>query len=728
MESTMTRHLSVLFILISCLLAFSGEIEAQDYSNVTAIAQYYHNWHDGTWDVAVQGDIVYMACGVEGVRIRRVSEGNPPEDIAHIPMTRAVTLDVLGNLLFVAGENHVYIYNITYPSAPMPMGNVVTGSDVLYNRIRAFNGFVFSCQRDYSNNQNGFAAISIADPNYPQVVWAGLNTYESYDAELREDTLYVGSGSFLIYDFHVPTSPLLLRSVPMYEAAVGVSLAGPNVCLAAGVGGAQIKELATGRTLSTLEFYDYVFGVRYVNGLLYIHYGAYECPLAIANIDQPETPVILGTYYPPQDLSDFAVSGQRAYVADAQHGLRTVDVSNPANPREIASYSRFGTDLEIVGVNGSMAYVREEYKLKVIDFSDPAHPIERDYFETPDQIYCASVVGNTAYVSSCGYTAFWAVDLTNPDHLTVAASYTTTDYEFQFGFAVYNGYAYLCNDAICRILDVSDPSVIRDTGRSSTVARPEWGHAAAGNYMAQIVSGGNVEICDLTNPLEPQLLTTLHENPNYRDMKFDGGLLYVLIANHLKIYELSNPDRHEPVAQFDIDVVSEDNLYAHRFDVVDGFVYVTCEAGLYVYDTHDHSQLRLAGFYRTPGSARSVRMNGRYAYVADSSNFGIYDCEQALAVRNPGAESLPQDVALLPNFPNPFNAITQIVFELPRTGNVTLAVYNMLGERVATLMNGVRSAGLHRITWDASSSGSGTYFYRLEAAGTVQTRKMVLIK
>jgi len=85
------------------------------------------------------------------------------------------------------------------------------------------------------------------------------------------------------------------------------------------------------------------------------------------------------------------------------------------------------------------------------------------------------------------------------------------------------------------------------------------------------------------------------------------------------------------------------------------------------------------------------------------------------------------------NYPNPFNPATTISFDLAQPGHVRLDVFDVAGRRVATLVDGVRAAGLSRATWDGRDShgqpvSSGVYFYRLMAGGTLQTKKMVLLK
>jgi hypothetical protein len=90
--------------------------------------------------------------------------------------------------------------------------------------------------------------------------------------------------------------------------------------------------------------------------------------------------------------------------------------------------------------------------------------------------------------------------------------------------------------------------------------------------------------------------------------------------------------------------------------------------------------------------------------------------------------AIPKVFALSQNFPNPFNPSTTVEFALPHAAAVTVDVFNLLGEKVATLVSGVLPAGRHRTTWDASVAGSGVYFTRLLAGDYSETRRMLLLK
>ncbi|MFO7448002.1 MAG: T9SS type A sorting domain-containing protein, partial [Ignavibacteriaceae bacterium] len=90
---------------------------------------------------------------------------------------------------------------------------------------------------------------------------------------------------------------------------------------------------------------------------------------------------------------------------------------------------------------------------------------------------------------------------------------------------------------------------------------------------------------------------------------------------------------------------------------------------------------------------------------------------------------LPEGFALSQNYPNPFNPMTNIEFDLGRMSNVSLTIYNILGQKVATLLNNVEmNAGRYTYQFDARNLATGVYFYSLEAGDFKTQKKMLLLK
>jgi hypothetical protein len=89
---------------------------------------------------------------------------------------------------------------------------------------------------------------------------------------------------------------------------------------------------------------------------------------------------------------------------------------------------------------------------------------------------------------------------------------------------------------------------------------------------------------------------------------------------------------------------------------------------------------------------------------------------------------VPDKFQLNQNYPNPFNPSTKITYNLPSNSVVRLKVYDVLGKKVADLVNKEQAAGFYEINFDASNLSSGVYFYRLETGSFVKTKKMLLMK
>ncbi|PTM19116.1 MAG: hypothetical protein DA446_08560, partial [Bacteroidetes bacterium] len=136
-----------------------------------------------------------------------------------------------------------------------------------------------------------------------------------------------------------------------------------------------------------------------------------------------------------------------------------------------------------------------------------------------------------------------------------------------------------------------------------------------------------------------------------------------------------------------------------------------------------HEQATL--LYLTIAGGDGSMLALRRAEVRDS--YGREVSARVLSLEETLAE-LPQEFSLGQNYPNPFNPATTIRYELPQRADVRLEVYDILGRRVALLVDGTQTTGRYEVRFDASRFASGTYLYRLIAGDYVEVRKMMLIK
>ena len=137
--------------------------------------------------------------------------------------------------------------------------------------------------------------------------------------------------------------------------------------------------------------------------------------------------------------------------------------------------------------------------------------------------------------------------------------------------------------------------------------------------------------------------------------------------------------------------------------------------------TLDHVSFVMAGGSPFGWAVGSTGVILRYEIVYES-------------VKENTSNGVPDRYVLDQNYPNPFNPSTAIHYSLPvgqdgiLSNHVSLRVFNLLGQEVATLVNGVEQAGNHEVVWDATGFPSGVYFYRLTAGGFVETKKLVLLR
>lgn len=109
-------------------------------------------------------------------------------------------------------------------------------------------------------------------------------------------------------------------------------------------------------------------------------------------------------------------------------------------------------------------------------------------------------------------------------------------------------------------------------------------------------------------------------------------------------------------------------------------------------------------------------------------SFRLTEPSKVVVPEGEEASVKPAAFALSQNYPNPFNPATTIHFELPRATTVSLRVFNVLGQEVATLMTGEKSAGVYDVHFDASNLSSGMYVYRLQAGDFVAVKTLMLLK
>ncbi len=139
----------------------------------------------------------------------------------------------------------------------------------------------------------------------------------------------------------------------------------------------------------------------------------------------------------------------------------------------------------------------------------------------------------------------------------------------------------------------------------------------------------------------------------------------------------------------------------------------------------DLSNIDQVRFYiRNPESINEDKV----IYIDKIEGVDRFSSDTITDVENDGNQSVPFEYKLVQNYPNPFNPTTTIKYSLRNPGTVSLRIFNILGQEVATLVNDFKKAGAYQVSFDASKLATGVYVYQLQAGSFIQFKKMLLLK
>ena len=183
---------------------------------------------------------------------------------------------------------------------------------------------------------------------------------------------------------------------------------------------------------------------------------------------------------------------------------------------------------------------------------------------------------------------------------------------------------------------------------------------------------------------------------------------------------------------------TQDSLYLNAGE----YLVVWCDNNLTQSGVHTNFKLSKSGEYVAITDTDGVTVIDSLSFAAQKTDtsYGRYPDGTAswhFMIPTPGSgniitgvteEQIPVEFNLSQNYPNPFNPVTTIEYTIPKSGIVTLNVYNITGKLMATIINGHSTSGKHTVIYDGSMLPSGTYFYQFQFGNIFQTKKMMMIK
>ncbi len=355
-----------------------------------------------------------------------------------------------------------------------------------------------------------------------------------------------------------------------------------------------ISEIKTNGVVLDISVHgDYIFVANGLEGLL------------IYDISTPSSPTLVYWYDSPGYARALKISGNYLFLGDGEFGVKVFDISTPSSPILLGAVSTTG-DVSDVDVYGSYLIVGESsLGIEIFNLSDPSSPVKVSEITGIGNVMAVKVSGNNLYVA-LGTAGLKVYDISDPSAPSLVSG-TTTPYKYTD--VEKDPYLYIAG--MMGGLEVLDPvslSVLNSVPTYSTAYKV----VKRGNYLLVSEDIGGLEIFDITDPLNPSLVSFIEAEGCFYDVKPYGSKIFAALDDKgVKAFSLTIPN---------ISKITE-NGESDAFEVFpyNGYIFVAAGrlGGLRIYDT---LSLNLVGYYDTPGSAEGVFVSGNYAFVAD----GLY--------------------------------------------------------------------------------------------------------
>lgn len=387
----------------------------------------------------------------------------------------------------------------------------------------------------------------------------------------------------------------------------------------------------------------------------------------------------VGSYNGFSDAYDVVVRWPYAYVCEysTSSGLVVIDVSSPANPTFVSRYITPGCTHDLA-ISGDFAFLADDTQgLNIVDILYPRWPQYVGGFDTPDRAFGVCVDDEYVYIAN-GYAGFYIFNISNPWSPDLVGTY--------------------------------------DTPYSSSGVWVDQNKAYVTDHDYSL------HIFDITNRSNPQLLASI-DTPGYarRGIAVVGDYAYIPDwGAGLQIIDVSDPTAPLWAGNY--------NSEGHALNVwVKHFAYVTLfEAGIVVLDISYPPEPRFLAAYNTPGTARGICVSNGFIFVADVTSLQIL--KLSATDINSDSLSTPDIYSLFKSYPNPFNTNAVLIYDVLKGGHITLDIYNVSGQKIESLFDGIEQEGNYRKFWYANNLASGIYFARLLTPSYVASTRLIYIK
>lgn len=654
--------------------------------------------------IIVKDSLAYILSGENGFGIYTDLYGPTTQELYFTQIGQSLNrMCLVKNFVFITSDSlGLLVFNVANPSVPQLLGQY--NMDGPTESIAMKGDFLYIGKK-YNN-------ILIYDASKPDSLLTLLNSFELYDDYayrmfVRHNYLYIASqssttglfaqGSFYILNITKSEQPELESSLPIYGDWYS---AGMSVC-----------------ANDSLAFVGYRTDVG--NGVMVVDIWDSENPRKIGFL-QTENPHSVNLQY------------NTLYLADGYNGLLGYDISD-IDSVEINYHHNTNGQAKTVFVQDGFAYIASgRAGLNVADISNPQETFSQACFNNP-QRYWASV--NDVFVS--GDYAYLAASGGNGLHiLNISDLKNIQEVSWLSGFEggkldLYGDYAFIANtyNGFC-IVDVHDPenpNIIYITPSSYEKGVNIF---AQDSLLFLATSKHGLKIFNINDLFKPQQIAVLDSGSLVTAIDVKDEYLFLTEGSAgLHVYNIAS--LQNPVK---IDSIIGQG-YLSDVKVKDELVYVTdFDFGLRVYNVSRPDSIYELSNFPTEDHARGLFLDQQKIYVADG-NDGLYIFNQKVtSLESP--KHRPENFLLSQNYPNPFNSETIIEYRVETryasSLHVELTMYNVLGQKMRTLVNQRQKPGTYRVRFIGEGFPAGIYFYRLrvrdKGRSFTQSKRMLLLK
>jgi hypothetical protein len=449
-------------------------------------------------EVAVDGDLAYVADGVLGLRVVNITNVASPTVIGSHP-TGLEGVMVDGDHVFGGSSvGGLLVYDVQNPAAPAVIGTYPA------------TGYWLTVSGDYAYVVGWFGlhVIDIQDPTTPILVGSHPASGYGYDVAVSGDrALITNDGGLDVFDIRDPTNPVLLGNVPYAGGALTLAVSGHRANVGASDGQMHVVDFAGLLAAPTLDASIAASGLVTrciaVSGNTAL-VGTGSSPgggVDVFDVTDPAAPVLLASTPAANAIWDVAVAGDRAYIADGTAGLRVLDITNPAAPTFLGSVAvtddNFGVTL-----HGNYAYLAVDIDgVRAVDITNPAAPVDVGGVNTPGAAHRIAISGNHAYVADfSGHLQ--VLDITNPAAPTIVGATSTG---LPLDVALSGDHAFTIEVSGFEVIDVLNPTSPVSVATMPVAGAMDLAVDGSIAYVLTSAGGGRLWMIDVSNPATPAL-------------------------------------------------------------------------------------------------------------------------------------------------------------------------------------------------------------------------------